>query len=113
MGRQPTTWKLFARLGFKRDLNLLKSWNPKLLIFFLKYTDSGLDSQVALVNSHDYMTLLGHTVIAWTWLRVAVAAAQVLCVGVGVCWSVLVCVVVCCSVCCSVLQYDCLLGHTM
>jgi len=85
----------------------------KIVDFFFKHTDSGLDSQVALVNSHDYMTLLGHTAIAWTWLRVAVSAAQVLCVGVGVCWEcvgvcwyVLQCAVVCCSVCCSVLQYD-------
>ena len=34
------------------------------------------ERDVALVNAHDYLTLVGHTCVAWTWLRVAVAAAR-------------------------------------
>ena len=33
------------------------------------------DPRAALVNAHDYLTLFGHTVAAWTWLRLATAAA--------------------------------------
>ena len=43
-----------------------------------KLTAATLPKDVALVNAHDYMTLLGHTVIAWTWLRIATAASQAL-----------------------------------
>lgn len=32
----------------------------------------------ALVNAHDYLTLFGHSVIAWQWLRTANAAAEAL-----------------------------------
>jgi alkylation response protein AidB-like acyl-CoA dehydrogenase len=35
----------------------------------------------ALANAGHYMTLLGHTVIAWTWLRQAVVAARALAAG--------------------------------
>jgi hypothetical protein len=43
-----------------------------------KLTSSSLDKGQALANAHDYMTLLGHTVVAWTWLRIATAATQAL-----------------------------------
>ena len=39
-------------------------------------TSKDVDRAVALTNAHDYLTLMGHTTIAWTWLRIATAAAQ-------------------------------------
>ena len=39
-------------------------------------TKAGVNKQETLVNAHDYMTLMGHTVIAWTWLRIATAALK-------------------------------------
>jgi len=39
-------------------------------------TAPGVDKAVALTNAHDYLTLMGHTTIAWVWLRSAVAAAR-------------------------------------
>ena len=38
-------------------------------------TAAETDRDAALVNAHDYLTLMGHTVIAWHWLRSATAAA--------------------------------------
>ena len=43
-----------------------------------KLTSSSVDKGTALANAHDYMTLLGHTVVAWTWLRIATTATQAL-----------------------------------
>ena len=36
------------------------------------------DKERALINAYEYMTLFGHTVIAWQWLRLATAAARAL-----------------------------------
>ena len=34
------------------------------------------DRKKALSNAHDYLTLMGHTCVAWMWLRSGVAAAR-------------------------------------
>ena len=39
-------------------------------------THPTLDRSAALANAHEYLSLFGHTVAAWTWLRVATAAAR-------------------------------------
>lgn len=36
------------------------------------------DIRVFLANSHEYMHILGHTVIAWQWLRMAIIAFDAL-----------------------------------
>ena len=37
--------------------------------------EAPLDQRSALTNAHDYLTLMGHTTIAWMWLRSAIAAS--------------------------------------
>ena len=39
------------------------------------------DRNLALTNAHEYLTLMGHTCVAWMWLRSASAAARGLSVG--------------------------------
>ena len=34
------------------------------------------DRAAALTNAHDYLTVMGHTCVAWMWLRSATAAAR-------------------------------------
>lgn len=44
----------------------------------------GADNPKAmLADSSEYLTLFGHTVVAWIWLRQAIAAAQALAAGAG------------------------------
>ena len=31
---------------------------------------------VALVNAHEYLNLMGHTIVGWMWIRLATAAAR-------------------------------------
>jgi len=42
-------------------------------------TATDLDKRAALTNAHDYLTLMGHTCIAWTWVRIATAATEAWC----------------------------------
>ena len=39
------------------------------------------DRQLALMNAHEYLTLMGHTCVAWMWLKSASAAARGLAAG--------------------------------
>ena len=39
-------------------------------------TAKDMPKDVALTNAHDYLTLMGHTTIAWVWLRSAIAATR-------------------------------------
>ena len=39
-------------------------------------TAASVDKRSALMNAHDYLTLMGHTCVAWQWMRSATAAAQ-------------------------------------
>jgi len=39
-------------------------------------TAADVDKGTALANAHDYLTLMGHTTVAWTWLRSAIAASR-------------------------------------
>ena len=39
-------------------------------------TAPGIDKSSALINAHDYLTLMGHTAVAWVWLRSAAAATR-------------------------------------
>lgn len=39
-------------------------------------TSPQLDKGVALANAHEYLTLMGHTTVAWVWLQSALAAAR-------------------------------------
>jgi len=34
------------------------------------------ERSVVLANAHEYLTLMGHTMVAWTWLRSAAAATR-------------------------------------
>lgn len=39
-------------------------------------TSDTVEKRSALINAHEYLTLMGHTCVAWMWLRSAVAAAR-------------------------------------
>lgn len=41
------------------------------------------DPKSMLADSSEYLTMFGHTVVAWIWLRQAIAAAQALAAGTG------------------------------
>ena len=39
-------------------------------------TAEGVDKRAAMSNAHDYLTFMGHTCVAWQWMRSANAAAR-------------------------------------
>ena len=43
-----------------------------------------MDKRQALTNAHDYLTLMGHTCVAWMWLRSATEAGRGLRVAIAV-----------------------------
>ena len=46
-------------------------------------TADGMDKRQALTNAHDYLTLMGHTCVAWMWLRSATEAGRGLRVAIA------------------------------